>query len=231
MTSSSKPVVRTTRPVVAMVVASAPSHGTAPSTSATTSSSAIAQVVRPRASPTSGGQQHRHDRRRHLLRALGEGPVDGGVHDQQRGPRRQERLRQVQHARGDHPCDDGRQHGLAQLEDVVPPDRVTNRSPTRHPGPGSSVPSPPGDTTALASVRRHPGRGLRWVGDSRAGKSSYDVVVVGGGHNGLVSAAYLARAGLSRGRPRAPRPHRRRRGLGRAVRRASPPGSRATPTS
>ena len=26
--------------------------------------------------------------------------------------------------------------------------------------------------------------------------NSYDAIVVGGGHNGLVSAAYLARAGL-----------------------------------
>ena len=30
-----------------------------------------------------------------------------------------------------------------------------------------------------------------------SGRSAYDVVVVGGGHNGLAAAAYLARAGLS----------------------------------
>ena len=38
--------------------------------------------------------------------------------------------------------------------------------------------------------------GLRCLGESRH-QQSYDVVVVGGGHNALVSAAYLARAGLS----------------------------------
>jgi len=36
-----------------------------------------------------------------------------------------------------------------------------------------------------------------YVGAVTSSKSSYDAVVVGGGHNGLVAAAYLARAGLS----------------------------------
>ena len=58
----------------------------------------------------------------------------------------------------------------------------------------------------------------------------YDVVVVGGGHNGLVAAAYLARAGALGAGARAARPHRRRRGLGHGVPRPARPGSRASPT-
>ena len=39
--------------------------------------------------------------------------------------------------------------------------------------------------------------GEHYVGPVTSSKSSYDAVVVGGGHNGLVAASYLARAGLS----------------------------------
>ena len=41
-----------------------------------------------------------------------------------------------------------------------------------------------------------------------------DVIVIGGGHNGLVTAAYLAAAGLKDHRARTPRTSRRRRGHG-----------------
>ena len=45
--------------------------------------------------------------------------------------------------------------------------------------------------------------------------SRYDAIVIGGGHNGLVNAAYLARAGQEGARPRAPpRAGRRRRDRG-----------------
>ena len=47
----------------------------------------------------------------------------------------------------------------------------------------------------------------------------WDAIVVGGGHNGLTAAAYLARAGRSRARARAPRAARRRLHAGAAVRR------------
>ena len=43
-----------------------------------------------------------------------------------------------------------------------------------------------------------------------SGGSSFDAIVVGGGHNGLTAAAYLARAGPARLRARAPAPARRR---------------------
>ena len=50
--SSVKPVVSTTRAVVAMVVTSAPSHGSDPIASASTSSTATATVSRPSRFPT-----------------------------------------------------------------------------------------------------------------------------------------------------------------------------------
>ena len=45
-------------------------------------------------------------------------------------------------------------------------------------------------------------RAVRGAGGRR--RSLYDAVVIGGGHNGLVAAAYLARAGKIRARARAP---------------------------
>ena len=57
---------------------------------------------------------------------------------------------------------------------------------------------PPGTCGRLLPLRR-PGRACLLTDESVAGgrvSNAYDVVVVGGGHNGLVAAAYLARAGL-----------------------------------
>ena len=54
-----------------------------------------------------------------------------------------------------------------------------------------------------------------------ATRMNYDVIVIGGGHNGLVNAAYLARAGRKGARARAAARARRRRGHRRDLSRAS----------
>src|SRR5271169_7020235 len=38
---------------------------------------------------------------------------------------------------------------------------------------------------------------MRMTNSQKPGKGIYDAIVIGGGHNGLTAAAYLARAGLS----------------------------------
>ena len=58
----------------------------------------------------------------------------------------------------------------------------------------------------LGGVLEEAGERCRSAGVTR----SVDAIVVGGGHNGLTCAAYLARAGLRRLRARAPRHPRRR---------------------
>src|SRR6478735_6698859 len=53
-------------------------------------------------------------------------------------------------------------------------------------------------TTGSARQPTHwPTRNERGAGCLMARKSAYDAIVIGAGHNGLVCAAYLARAGLS----------------------------------
>ena len=72
--------------------------------------------------------------------------------------------------------------------------------PRRHVGPSAGVP-----------------RALGRVGypSPRCPSATYDAIVIGGGHNGLVAAAYLARAGAAHPGPRATaRPRRRRRHRG-----------------
>src|SRR3954471_14363263 len=64
---------------------------------------------------------------------------------------------------------------------------------------------PSGDIRAATSEPRNAGMPLVGLGYPRPGRigceegrvaERYDAVIIGGGHNGLVSAAYLARAGM-----------------------------------
>ena len=85
-------------------------------------------------------------------------------------------------------------------------------------GPAATAPSPTRDRRRSPRGPHPPagrGRGLpRLITDPRA-----DVVVVGGGHNALVAAAYLASCGASSARTRATRPRWRRGGVGARLRR------------
>jgi hypothetical protein len=66
------------------------------------------------------GEQYAEEGGGDLLRAPGEGAIDGGVHGQQRGPRRQERLRQAQDRPRQHPCEHRGARGLDEQERVAP---------------------------------------------------------------------------------------------------------------
>ncbi len=64
------------------------------------------------------GEQHPDHRGTHGLQAAGERAVDGGVHREKCRPRRQERLVVPGHLHRHHPGDDGRDHGLRDLQRV-----------------------------------------------------------------------------------------------------------------
>ena len=87
--------------------------------------------------------QHPEEGRHHLLAAPGHGPVDGGVHDEHRCPRRQERLLEAEHVGRDDPGQHAGQGGLRALGPVGQRHRV--RPARRVPGTGrpTSLPERP----------------------------------------------------------------------------------------
>ena len=92
------------------------------------------------------GDQHAQDGRPDLAGALGERAVHRGVHDQERGPRCQERLLEVEDVGREDPRDDPGRHGLHDLDDLGPQDRVPE------PGPDLRAPFPPGHATSCVST-------------------------------------------------------------------------------
>ena len=70
------------------------------------------------------GDEDADHRRAHLLDPPAQRAVDRGVDGHQRGPRRQERLREVEHLVGEHPRDDRRRDRLDELRRVRPRDGI-----------------------------------------------------------------------------------------------------------
>jgi hypothetical protein len=76
--------------------------------------------VDPEHRPGGEREQHAEERRGDLLRAARERAIDGGVHRQQRRPRREERLREPEDRARHHPCEHGGARGLDEQERVAP---------------------------------------------------------------------------------------------------------------
>jgi hypothetical protein len=66
------------------------------------------------------GEQHAEERGGDLLYAAGEGAIDGGVHRQQRRPRREERLREPEDRSREDPGEHRGARGLDEQERVAP---------------------------------------------------------------------------------------------------------------
>ena len=96
------------------------------------------------------GEQDAEHGRADLLRAAPERAVDGGVDGQQRRPRGEERLREVEHVDGDQPGGDRRHHGLDDLQRGRPGDRVAHALP--EPLPHTSVMPGPRTNRKLVSA-------------------------------------------------------------------------------
>ena len=86
---------------------------------------------RPSTAPAREREQHAGHRGGRLLQAARHGAVHRGVDGEQRGPRRQERLREREHLDGEHPGDDRGRRRLDDLEHVGPEQRVAQAVPGR----------------------------------------------------------------------------------------------------
>ena len=128
------PVLSTITAVAATVVPWPDSQGSAPRASPaviatatdTGSSARLLPTAQATSTPSTAAPTCRAPSR--------EGAVDRGVHDQQRRPGRQERLRQVEHPRGQDPGDHRGHDRLDGLEHVGPEDRVADAVVGQAPG-------------------------------------------------------------------------------------------------
>ena len=131
--SSLAPVVSTTSAVAAAVVVSARSPRTEPAISPIRIGEPERQRVEAEDAPERERHQHAEHGRADLLDATAQRAVDGGVDGEQRRPRGEERLLDVEHVDREHPRDHRREDRLDDLQRVRPPDRIPEPSPHAEP--------------------------------------------------------------------------------------------------